>query len=324
MAKNILGIGNALTDMLCVLPSDGILSSANLPKGSMQLVDKDVQLGLLKALDGLDVTKARGGSVPNTIAGIQQLGISTGFVGRVGTDAVGQFFEGDLKGMGVNTMMIHDADMPTGTCLSLISPDGERTMATCLGATGLFSADELNEDVFKGYGICHIDGYLLQNHALIEKAMQLAHKAGVAISLDLGSYNVVADNLEFLQRVIPQYASVVFANEEEAKAYTNMEPEQALEVIASQVDYAVVKVGAKGSFIKHAGEKIFVKPLPGCNCIDTTGAGDLYASGFLFGLASGKGIAECGRIGALVSGNVVEVVGTTMTAERWNNIKAQL
>lgn len=324
MAKQILGIGNALTDMLCVLDSDAILSSAGLPKGSMQLVDKDVQLNLLKGLDGKDVKKTRGGSVPNTIAGIQKLGIQTGFVGRVGTDAVGEFFEGDLKDMGVNTMMIHDADMPTGTCLSLISPDGERTMATCLGATGLFNADELTADVFKGYGICHIDGYLLQNHKLIEKAMELAHAAGVSISLDLGSYNVVADNLEFLHRVIPMYADVVFANEEEAKAYTNMEPEDALEVIASQVDYAVVKVGSKGSFIKHNGEKIFVKPLPNCNCIDTTGAGDLYASGFLYGLAQGKSIAECGRIGALVSGNVVEVVGTTMEESRWNNIKSQL
>lgn len=324
MNKQILGIGNALTDMLCVLDSDAILTSANLPKGSMQLVDKELQKSLLGSLSGYDVKKARGGSVPNTIAGIQQLGVQTGFVGRVGTDAVGDFFEGDLKNMGVNSMIIRDAELPTGTCLSLISPDGERTMATCLGATGMFSADEIIADMFKGYDICHIDGYLLQNHDLIEKAMELAHKAGVLISLDLGSYNVVADNLDFLQRVIPQYANVVFANEDESKAYTNTDPESALDILASQVDYAIVKVGSKGSFIKHNGEKVFVKPLPNCNCIDTTGAGDLYASGFLFGLAMGKDIEECGRIGALVSGNVVEVVGTTMDAERWNRIKAQL
>ncbi|MCQ2191364.1 MAG: adenosine kinase [Paludibacteraceae bacterium] len=324
MAKKILGIGNALTDMLCVLDSDDILSSAGLPKGSMQLVDKDVQMGLLKNLEGRDVKKARGGSVPNTIAGIQQLGLQTGFVGRVGNDAVGDFFEGDLKGIGVNSMIVRDANLPTGTCLSLISPDGERTMATCLGATGQFAANEIKPEMFEGYGICHIDGYLLQNHELIEKAMELAHQAGVLISLDLGSYNVVADNLDFLQRVIPQYANVVFANEEESKAYTNKEPEEALEILASQVDYAIVKVGSKGSFIKHNGEKVFVKPLPNCNCIDTTGAGDLYASGFLYGLANDKNIAECGRIGALVSGNVVEVVGTTIDATRWNNIKANL
>ena len=324
MAKQILGIGNALTDMLCVLDSDDILSSANLPKGSMQLVDKDTQTSLLKSLDGRDVKKARGGSVPNTIAGIQQLGLQTGFVGRVGNDAVGDFFEGDLVALGVKPMIIRDPEQPTGTCLSLISPDGERTMATCLGATGLFNAAEIKPEMLQGYGICHIDGYLLQNHQLIERAMELAHAAGVKISLDLGSYNVVADNLEFLQRVIPQYADIVFAKEDEAKAYTNMEPEMALDVLASQVDYAVVKVGSKGSFIKHNGEKVFVKPLPGCNCIDTTGAGDLYASGFLFGLANGKDIEECGRIGALVSGKVVEVVGTTIDAERWNFIKSQL
>lgn len=324
MAKQILGIGNALTDMLCVLDSDAILSSAGLPKGSMQLVDKNIQLELLKDLENYDVKKARGGSVPNTIAGIQQLGLQTGFVGRVGDDKVGDFFEGDLKNIGVNSMIVRDASLPTGTCLSLISPDGERTMATCLGATGVFAASELKPEMFNGYGICHIDGYLLQNHELIERAMELAHAAGVSISLDLGSYNVVADNLDFLQRVIPQYANIVFANEEESKAYTGKEPEEALEVIASQVDYAIVKVGSKGSFIKHDGQKVFVKPLPNCNCIDTTGAGDLYASGFLFGLANGSDIAECGRIGALVSGNVVEVVGTTMDADRWARIKSQL
>lgn len=321
MAK-ILGIGNSLVDMLCVLDSDNILSEAGLPKGSMQLIDKDTQSKLLKLIEGKKIERARGGSVPNTISGIQKLGMQTVFAGKIGTDKTGDFFENDLKSMGVDTRLVHVSDLPSGSCLSLISPDGERTMATCLGATGTFCADEITADLFEGVDICHIDGYLLQNYELVLKAMNLAVKAGVKISIDLGSYNVVADNLQFLQEVIPQYVSIVFANEEESKAYSNMEPEEALDLLASQVDYAVVKVGAKGSFIKHGSEKVFVEPLKGVNCIDTTGAGDLYASGFLYGLASGKSIAECGRIGALVSGNVVEIVGTSMDETRWNTIRA--
>ena len=322
--NKILGIGNSLMDFLCVLPTDDVISKFGLLRGGMQVVDADFQMQVLGSLSDLKVKRVRGGSVPNTLSGIRNLGLEVGFVGKIGRDETGRFFKGDLLHHGIETNLIESEDLPTGRCLSLVSPDGERTMLSCLGATGNFRADDLLPEMFKGYAICHIDGYLLQNYELIETAMKFAQKAGAMISLDLGSFNVVRDNLDFLKRIVPQYVDVVFANEEEARAYAGVEPEDALDVMAETVKYAVVKVGGKGSWAKHGREKVFVPPLKGVKSIDTTGAGDLYASGFLYGLATGRPVADCGRIGAVVSGNVVQVVGTRMDNDRWNAIRASV
>jgi len=151
----------------------------------------------------------------------------------------------------------------------------------------------------------------------------MAKEAGLVVSIDLASYNVVEANLSFLNEIISEYVDIVFANEEEARAFTNKEPQDALIHIAEYCDIAVVKIGKEGSYIKSGDKQVQIKPRLS-NCIDTTGAGDLYAAGFLYGLACDYPLEICGEIGSLVSGNVVETLGAKMTDDVWATIHAEV
>ena len=192
------------------------------------------------------------------------------------------------------------------------------------GLQFVFPAVEITVmDMFQGYDIFHIEGYLVQNHDLIRTAVKMAKQAGLIVSVDLASYNVVEANLEFLNEMISDYVDIVFANEEEARAFTGKEPEEALIHISDHCDIAVVKIGKEGSYIKS--ESTNVKVLPRlANCIDTTGAGDLYAAGFLYGLACDYNHELCGKIGSLVSGKVVEVIGAKMSDKVWGQIHDEI
>ena len=155
---------------------------------------------------------------------------------------------------------------------------------------------------------------------LILKAIQIAKKLNIKICIDLASYNVVEQNLEFLKDIVANYVDIVFANEEEAKAFTGKEPEDALNEIATMCEIAIVKTGKRGSLIKFADEIYRIEPIE-CNCIDTTGAGDSYAAGFIYGLSYGYSLEKCGAIGSLLSGKVIEVIGAKMTESQWEEIK---
>ena len=317
MAK-ILGMGNALVDMLIQIDNDDFLTKNNLPKGSMQLVDWDTSKSVLSMSEGFERSQASGGSAANTIHGLAKLGVETGFIGKVGKDEIGDFFKQDLFDAGVNPELA-ESDTKSGLAVALVSPDSERTFATFLGAAVEISAEDLTKEMFQGYDYFHIEGYLVQNYALIERAVQLAKENNLKVSLDLASFNVVEDNLEFLQRIVKDYVDIVFANEEEAKSFTGLEPEEALHKIAEVAEYAIVKIGSKGSMVKHQG-KVYTAGVIDAKSIDTTGAGDLYASGFLFGLHKGVDLDEAARIGSITAGNVIEVIGAKMDTERWKRI----
>ena len=207
--------------------------------------------------------------------------------------------------------------------VALISPDSERTFATYLGAAVELSDSDLNSNQFKGYKYLHIEGYLALNHDLMLKAAELAKGNNLKISIDMASFNVVEDNLEFLKDYVKNYVDIIFANEEEAKAFTGKEPEEALHVIAEQCEIAVVKIGSKGSMVKSKGKTYQVEPLK-ANSIDTTGAGDLYASGFLYGLSNNLPLEKCGSIGSLCASKVIEVIGSKMNNETWDEIKKSI
>ena len=207
---------------------------------------------------------------------------------------------------------------PSGVAAALVSPDAERTFATFLGAAVELSANDLTQEMFEGYNVFHIEGYLVQNHELIETAIILAKKAGCRVSIDLASYNVVEDNLDFLHRMV-ENVDIVFANEEEAKAFTGLEPEAALDKIAEEVEIAVVKIGSKGSMVKNKGI-VYKAGVIKANSIDTTGAGDLFASGFIYGMSKNLSFDKCAEIGAVIAGNVIEVIGAKMDAARWETI----
>lgn len=320
--KRILGMGNALTDILLQIEHDEVLATLNLPKGSMQLVNGQFsdQIGI--ALSGIARKMATGGSASNTINGLTKLGVTAGFVGKVGKDDVGTFFTNDSISNGVTPHLLI-SETPSGRCTVLVSPDGERTLCTFLGASCELDAEDLTLDMFQNYDIFHIEGYLVQNHELIRTAVRLAKEAGLKVSIDLASYNVVEENLDFLNEIIREYVDIVFANEEEARAFTNKEPQDALIHISNHCDIAVVKIGKEGSYVKSGDSSVQVQPRT-ANCIDTTGAGDLYAAGFLYGLACNYSLDVCGRIGSLVAANVVEVLGAKMTDEVWATIHEEI
>jgi len=320
--KKVLGMGNALTDILLQIKSDEILNTLNLPKGSMQLVDSRKSDEIMQLLQDVKPVMVTGGSASNTINGIARLGGKAGFIGKVGNDYIGDFFKNDMLSNGVMPHL-ELSETPSGKCTVLVSGDGERTLCTYLGAACEIGAADLKPEMFSGYDIFHIEGYLVQNHDLIRTAVKMAKEAGLMVSVDLASYNVVEANLNFLNEMIRDYVDIVFANEEEARAFTGKEPEEALIHISEHCEIAVVKIGKEGSYIKSGNNSVKVSPRL-TECIDTTGAGDLYAAGFLWGLAKDFSHEMCGKIGSLVSSRVVEVIGAKMTNEVWSEIHREI
>ncbi len=320
--KKILGIGNALVDIMTQLENDSILNDFDLPKGSMQLVDKS-KLDYVNAnTKQFKKTTTSGGSAANTINGIANMKTPCGYIGKVGNDEFGKFFENDLKQNNINPILLK-TETESGVAMALVSPDSERTFATFLGAAVELSASDLKIEHFEGYDILHIEGYLVFNSELLETAMKLAKQAGLKISLDLASYNVVEASLDFLTDMTKKYVDIIFANEEEAKAFTGKEPKEALEIIATMCEIAVVKIGPKGSMVKKDGESCMVDVIPATRR-DTTGAGDLYASGFLYGLTKNLSMEKCAKIGTILSGKVIEVIGAKMPEQTWNEIHSMV
>jgi len=320
--KKILGIGNALVDIMVKIDNDQILSELDLPKGSMQLVDKTRSNLVLDRVKAFEKSNSAGGSTANTIHGLGMLGAKSGFIGVVGEDEFGGAFVRDMVNAGVDLHMVHTKN-ETGRVVALVTPDFERTFATHLGASAEFSMEFVNNFRYSDYNYVLIEGFLVQDHQLVRTVAEKARAAGLMTAIDLCSYNVVEANRDFLNEIITKYIDIVFANEEEAKALTGMEPRQALDEIASKVKIAVVKIGSKGSMIK-SGEASWDIGVIDVQPVDTTGAGDLYASGFLYGLSQGKSLETCGNYGALLSGNVIEFIGSKMSKDRWNAIKAEV
>ncbi len=316
--KRVLGLGNALVDLLIQMDNDNLINELNLPKGSMTLIEDNAAEEITKLIEGKDVPKVSGGSAANTIHGIARLGASCGYIGKINNDEIGNFFKDDLKNAGIEAQMLK-GNASSGRAYTFISPDSERTFATFLGAAVEMSAEELREEYFDGYDIFHIEGYLVYNRQLIERALILAKKKNMLVSLDMASYNVVEDNLDFLKKIVPEYVDIVFANEEEAKAYTGKEPREALSVFAEQCDIAVVKIGKEGSLVKRNNETFEVGIIE-TKAIDTTGAGDSYAAGFIYGLELNLPLNKCGEIGALLAGKVIAQYGARISDADWPQI----
>lgn len=320
--KRILGIGNALVDIMTLIEGDYILKEFNLPKGSMQLVDREKSTGVKAATEIFPRTWASGGSAANTIHGLAMLGADTGFIGSIGRDDTGDFFENDMKKAGVNTLLIRRNSV-TGTAVALITHDSERTFATHLGAAIELTAEDLKPMLFEGYHILYLEGYLINNFPLIETACKIAMENKMLIALDMASYNVVEESRDAFRKILREYVDILFANEQEAVAFTGFEPEQALPLLSEMCEVVVLKVGAEGSWVKGGEEIIKVSAFP-VECVDTTGAGDLYAAGFLYGFAKELNLETCGIMGSLMAGKVIETVGARMDIARFAGIKKEI
>ncbi len=322
MAK-VIGLGNALVDIMTALEDDRILLEIGFPKGSMQLVDTHKSNEVLKLTSHLKSSLASGGSAANTIHGIARLGMETAFLGKIGSDEFGEIFVNDLIKSRIKPNLFK-SDTSTGRAVAMVTPDSERTFATYLGAAVELSPDEITPEIFQGYDLLHIEGYLVFNESLIEKAVKTAKDAGLLISLDLASFNVVEAKLDFLKRITETYVDILFANEEEAHAFTgSKDPEEALEMMGKMVNMSIVKVGKNGSMILHQGQKVKVAIIE-ANPIDTTGAGDYYASGFIFGYLNKLSLKQSGDIGALLAGKVIEEMGAQIQESTWELIHEEV
>lgn len=319
----IIGMGNALVDVLVKIDDDSLLERLHLPKGSMQLIQEDTLSEIRKYTSGMKIHRSTGGSAGNTVCALAALGANPGFIGKVGQDETGAFFGDTLRQRGVNALLA-TCDLPSGIASTFISTDGERTFGTYLGAAATLRAEDLSRKMFAGYNYLYIEGYLLQDHDLMLRAVQLAKEEGLQVCLDMASYNVVEAERDFFDQLIVKYVDIVFANESEALAYTGKAPHEALEEIASKCSIAVVKTGKEGSLVKKGTEVIQLLSCPVDNVLDTTGAGDFYAAGFMYGLTCGYSLEKCVQISTILATAVIQEVGTTLPAKKWDEIKLNI
>ncbi len=318
--KKIIGIGNALVDVMTIVPDETCLTRFSLPKGSMTMVDA-MRSGEIKlAINGLKRTLASGGSAGNTMYGLGVMGVHSSFIGKVGRDELGSFYEKDMVEAGLTPVLMRSKLTPTGTAVALVTPDSERTFATHLGAATELAAEELLADYFRNYNILYLEGYLIFNLPLVEQACRLAKENDMCVALDLASFNVVNDMRPAFDKIVNEYVDIIFANEEEARAFTGLGPVEALDEISKRCGIAVVKTGPDGSWIKRGDEVVKVEALK-VHAVDTTGAGDLYAAGFLYGFSNGFGLDKCGLFGSILAGKVIEVIGARMPEEKWAEAK---
>lgn len=319
----IIGMGNALVDVLVKIDDDSLLGKLHLPKGSMQLIQEDTLSEIRKYTSGMKIHRSTGGSAGNTVCALAALGANPGFIGKVGQDETGAFFGDTLRQCGVNALLA-TCDLPSGIASTFISTDGERTFGTYLGAAATLRAEDLSRKMFAGYNYLYIEGYLLQDHDLMLRAVQLAKEEGLQVCLDMASYNVVEAERDFFDQLIVKYVDIVFANESEALAYTGKAPHEALEEIASKCSIAVVKTGKEGSLVKKGTEVIQLLSCPVDNVLDTTGAGDFYAAGFMYGLPCSYSLEKCVQISTILATAVIQEVGTTLPAKKWDEIKLNI
>ena len=311
----IAGVGAALVDLL-VEESDSFVAGMGSDKGGMTLVELQTIDSALKTTQA-PVKVVPGGSACNTMVGIGNLGGKARMIGRLGRDDLGKsFLEGMVKAK-VDHRIRH-SDMPTGRVLSVVTPDSQRTMFTYLGASSLLGPDDVSLEDLAGVGTLYLEGYLLFNRPVVEKLLSLAKQAKVKIVLDLGSYQVVEICRDFLEQIIGS-VDIVLANEDEAKAYTGMGESESLEILAGKVETAVVKIGKKGALLAQGKKRIQVDAHL-VTALDTTGAGDLWASGFLFGLSQNLGLENAARLGSKVGSEVVQVMGAVIPDAGWQRV----
>lgn len=320
--KKILGIGNALVDALVCIDNEFILNELNLPKGGMTLIDEETFEKMNRRLKDLNVERRTGGSAGNALLTVASLGGRAAFIGKTGHDDNGDFYAKERAGQGVEPIALFHDSLPTGVATTFITPDGERTFATYLGAAATMEARELKQEWFDGADYFLVEGYLVQNHDLIDTAIEMAHRAGAKVCLDLASWNIVKEDHDFFEYLLPKI-DIVFANEEEAHAMTGCTKHDALDALAKSCTTAIVKLGAEGAVAKDGEQHVLASAVKVEQVMDTTGAGDFFAGGFLFRHAQNDALAECLKTGAACSAQVIQVLGTKLSDEIWQSLKSE-
>jgi len=316
----ILGIGNALVDVLIKLPDEKLLCELNVEKGSMNLIDAEMREAIFEKIKDFPITQTTGGSVSNTILALKHLGGTVGFMGKAGNDVYGNFYLKEMTDLEIELHLIQENAL-SGTAITLITPDGERTFCTYLGAAADMQKQNLHSATFEKYTHLYIEGYLVQNHELIETALAMAKSLQMTTILDLSSFNVVASNKEFIQDLVDRYVDILFANEEEAMALTGKQSELAINEIAETVSMVILKGGGKGSWVEQKDLFVHVPVYKEIKPVDTTAAGDYYAAGFFYGMINGGSPEKCAKLGTLLAYYIIQVIGTKLPEETWIEIR---
>lgn len=319
----VMGIGSVLMDIL-VHVDDAFISSVPAQKGGGLIVDYDEVERILKKCQETP-HYATGGVAMNTIFGLAKLGMESSFLGKVGKDELGREICGRLKETSISTKNLkYSSNMPTGRCLCMITPDSQRTMRSYMGAAGTFAPEEISDKDFNGISHVHIEFYQFFNPSLGIKIVKSAQKAGCTISMDLCSFEWVAKDPEFVKEILSKYVDYVFANEDEAWAFSgSRDPDRSLEALGEVCTVAAIKLGERGSKIKVGDQRIDIPALP-AKAIDTTGAGDLWAAGFLYGYFQGMPLEDCGYLASFLGAKVVEQYGAHISDAVWQEVKTLL
>jgi sugar/nucleoside kinase (ribokinase family) len=306
-----VGVGNALVDMIAMV-DDAFLAAQSMIKGSMALIETDRAVQLTTAVGS--TTRTSGGSGANTIAGIASLGGEVAFIGKVSNDDLGQEFASDMVSMGVQFLSGGPAsDIPTGRCIIAVTPDAQRTMNTYLGVSTLLAFDDLDASVIAAGAVLYLEGYLFDRDEAkqaFRQAASLAHGHGRVVALTLSDAFCVDRHRSDFRALVRDEIDVLFANEDELKSLYEVDDfDEAVALLRHDCHIAAVTRSEKGSVIVTRDDVHVVPAAPVDAVVDTTGAGDLFAAGFLRGLTQGKDLTSCARIGAIAAAEVISHVG---------------
>lgn len=321
----IIGIGNALVDILYRLDDEHLLNEIHLKKDAMTLINERWEHEIEDMTRDIEKSMSNGGSISNTMVALARLGREVGYIGRVGNDEMGRFFDEKLNEAGVHTQLIKGREA-TGVAHTFVTPGGSRTFGTLLGAAYYLGANDITDEMFRGYDMLHIEGYLVQDEELIEAICQKAKQAGLILSLDLSSFNVVSKHRTYFHHLISDYIDIVFANEGEARAFTgSFDSQEQVRHIAHLCEIAVVKLGEHGSIAMMEGGRIYkCRAEYVDNVVDTTAAGDYFAAGFLHALTRGHRLQKCLHTGTVLATEAVQVMGSRLSPAAWNRIKTNI
>ncbi|MFC1741296.1 adenosine kinase [Nanoarchaeota archaeon] len=320
--RDVIGLGNALLDFTYEVDYE-LLDSLGLKKGEMHLVDADKSHEIMINMGGYSCSITPGGSTANTMAGVSALGGNAVFLGKIGDDPQGDIYEDKTRMHGSSLALPRHSSVITGHAITFITPDGERTFATHLGASTRLKKEDIKEEEIKDSKVLYVQGYQLEEPELKETvvhAMELAKQHGLKIAADFSDPALITRNLSSFKQILQDYIDVVFLNETEAVAFTGKEEEEALKELGSMCEVAVVKLGERGSLIK-AGGNVYKVPVHKTTVANTNGAGDMYAAGIVYALTNGIGLEAGGKIASYAAAQVVSSEGARVEKSLAEEIK---
>lgn len=327
----IAGLGGPVIDILMRVNDVQLAAHVRGEKGGMNKISGAEQRRIVAALEkaGCKPTYAIGGSAFNTVGALARLGMSTSFLGKTGKDEASEFFRKSYRAIGGDCSSLKATGRsPSATVLCLVTPDSQRTMRSSLAASLLMRPEDLSDADFAGVGHLHIEGYQFFNPGLVRHAVTMAKKHGCTASLDLASFEVVRRFRNELEEILSDL-EIVFANEDEAKVFMNadaavkFDPKAALKVFSRYCKIAVVKTGVNGAWIRRGKETVHVDAVK-AKAVDTTGAGDFWQAGFLYGLFHDWPLDKAGELGARLAAEVVGVLGAQLPEKTWAKLRRKL